>query len=63
MATGMRSGSFTSRARSSGFFARCHNDEPMADHVVSIPAMSVRIIVPKMCSGANFCPITSTFKR
>jgi hypothetical protein len=44
------SGSSTRRRRWSGCWARCHNVAPIADHVVSIPAMSRSAIVPTMWS-------------
>ena len=37
--------------RSSGCCARCHSDEPIADHVVSMPATSSRMIIPPTMSS------------
>ncbi len=55
MAVGIRSGSATSRSRSSGVLARCQIDAPIALQVVSIPASNNSAIVPNTCR----CEITS----
>ncbi len=44
------------RLRSSGVWARCHSDEPIADQVVSIPATSSRTIEPPTMSSESFSP-------
>lgn len=41
-AEGISHGSATSRCRSSGWLARCSSENPMPDHVVSMPAMRRR---------------------
>ena len=55
----MISGSSTRRLASSGWVARCHSDEPMADHVVSTPAIRVSAAMPMMVRSGIGSPSTS----
>ena len=54
----MRDGSATSRLLSSSWVARCHSDEPIALHVVSIPAIRTRAAVPMTTESSTCAPST-----
>ena len=56
IAVGSSAGAATSRRRSPGTRARCHSDDPIALHVVSMPAISSSAIVPTTWSAVSFCP-------
>ena len=43
--------------------ARCHSDDPIALHVVSMPAISSSTIDPRTCSYASRLPSSSTFEQ
>ena len=56
-AVGMRSGSDARRWRSSGCCAKCHSDAPIADHVVSMPAIISSTIVPAHVIGVELVAV------
>ena len=59
MALGQRSGSSRSCWRCSGCCAKCHSADPIPDQVVSMPATSIRLQVPRMCTSETGSPSTS----
>ena len=63
MAVSITSGSPATRRRSSGCWARCHNEAPMADQVVSMPAIMSSTIVPRTCSSCSLLPSISACRR
>ena len=61
IAVGHRSSFSRNCLRCSGCCAMCHMTEPIADHVVSIPATSIRLHTPSTYSIGTFLPSTSVF--
>ncbi len=63
MAVPISPGSLARRPRSPGCWARCHREAPIADQVVSIPAIINKIMVPRMCSLVSLLPPISASMR
>ena len=63
IAAGIMSGFSTKRRRSTELVARCHNEEPIPLHVVSIPAINNKMTEPATWRGDSFSPKISAFSK
>ncbi len=61
MAVGHKSGLSRNCLRCSGCWAMCHMHDPIADHVVSTPATSIKLHTPSTYSIGTTLPSTSVF--